>query len=671
MTKPRFELPTKPETLSRALSAYEQVAIARRNALRVGWTHDLAYIKGIRKFRIQWGTGEVQISHRDQYSGELQLRYEQTLQKRQREIGRLMQTDTRPATRPHAIGLDGLRKASTGYALLDYLTTHHNPEEVKHRFVEDLVDFGTAGLALWVYEAFGLGSVAGIENIPPWELLPLPIDPTRLYDVCGHCRDRWVPYEWLKGRDGLRFPRQKDNLRILRVSPGERIPNDSDPEVWLGGGAGGASMPGRLVNGRQKEKGDDYYSEWVYLKEYWIEGEKDRVGRYIVKAGDAILLDADLTGEKTGNRPPVMPIEVGRYYSTGYYGRSFNSPLIPLNKQVEKMLANVFQNIIDLDLYGFRILPTTAGITKASLANMGRNRWLFADYDYSMPHAKPTQLLPQNMGDMPVHAVQLGNGLIDSLSRESEMFSGKAPGRIDNSRSLGILYETMSVPTIPVTASMANVYRRIYSALLDEAPNLLRDKQSIPLVTLDDAMPGLQLDPDSREIMLDHEKLPGPDDMEIDIRERMPRFQERQKAELDEAVKNGRMDWVDYIIECLRKNIDIPLGNRGIVENIRTQWLENLILFGDGETPGTITTNPMIDNHKIQKRIIEDFLARPETRFAAPAVRDKLMAHLDYHTQNLRSWPDQLPDPENFGMLPAQVQQGLMAGAPQGPMQAA
>jgi hypothetical protein len=53
MAYPRFELPSKKEhdELVRVTNHLEGTAKSRRMALRVGWRHDLWWIKGIRSFR--------------------------------------------------------------------------------------------------------------------------------------------------------------------------------------------------------------------------------------------------------------------------------------------------------------------------------------------------------------------------------------------------------------------------------------------------------------------------------------------------------------------------------------------------------------------------------------------------------------------------------------------
>ncbi len=674
MAHPRFELPDgkNPQLLIEALNNIEAAAKSRRLAMRVGWKHDLQWIKGLRNFRILWETGEVEVSHTN-FRGELKMRYEDVLIKRQREEGRLMQIDVRPSVKRKGIGLDAMRKSSVGQVVLDHLVNNIDIETVKQCFLQDIIDFGCAGLGVWVQSSLHLGSAPILEVIHPWELLPLPVEPTRTSDVSGIMRDRWVTLNWLKAKAGLKFP-GKDNLQklnIKRILPGHRLPGDGDPGQMLSQG----NSPLRANEGNNSEvMRTDEYVDWVYLREAWIEGEEGRCCRYIVKAGDWICLDLGEKELAIDGELPVMPITVGQYYDTGFYGRSFISPLIPLNRQQEKMAANLFQNVIDLDMYGIRLIPTTSGIKREALHNLGRNRYLMYEPDYGAWQIKPDQLTPTNMGDAPAKVIGLSHEMMDRISRESDMYSGQAPGRVDNARTMGILYETASIPLIPVTASIAKCFGRAYRAMLQEAGKLLKagegqNAQSIRLSVLDDATAGVVLDPASGEMMLGEDNpIPRPDEVIIDIRERMPRFAEKRKAEVDEALAAGKIDLLDYIIICLKENIDVPLGHQGMVDSVRSAWLENMILFGDGKTPGTIEQNDVADDHKVHLAIVEAFMKRPEWKLAAPAVKNKFVAHKNWHQNQLAQWAEFLPDPSVLGQLPPMMAEQLRAtGQPMGP----
>lgn len=675
MSQPRYQLPpsNSPVDVVRATDLIEAAGMSRRRALRVGWRYDLWYLKGLRNFRAIWATGEVEASHQTD-RGILRMRYEDVLSKRQREIGRLMQSDLRPACRSKGVGIDSLRKASIGQVVLDYLEGNLDGERIKMRFIEDVVDFGTAALGIWVQPSVHLGKQPVIENIPPWELLPIPVEPSRQYDVKGICRDRWVSWPWLQTMDNLKFPKAAEEvqkLEIRKVHPGQKLPNDADPQPHHGGTTASTQSEREAVQ-KANSMEKDISTDWVYLREYWLEGEQGRVGRYIVKVGKWIALDEDLTSKKyEGADPPIMPIATARYYPTGFWGRSFVSPLIPINRKLEQMLANTFQNVIDLDLYGIKIIPTSAGIPRRALQNHGRMRYLFADPDYAMPQSKIYALEPKNMGDFPVKTIAFGNDLIDRISRESDMYSGQAPGRVDSSRALGLLYETSSIPLIPCVSEISSAYSQVYKAMLQEARKLLGAGEgqavSIKLMTLDDAIAGVVIDPGTGEMKIDEESngIPLPHEITVDVRERLPRFKAREEAQLQEAMQEGRLDPVDFMVEVLRKGIDVPLGNRGLAENIRSAWLENIVLFGDGKTPGEIPGNSYFDNHQVHKRILEDFVARPEIKMASEAVQKKLIAHLTFHTEQLGAWPEQVPRPEQLGAMPDELQGQLQSGAQQ------
>jgi len=669
-----FALPAKGKNddIIRLTNNLESTAKARRRSLRIGWRHDLAWLKGIRAFRVDYSTGEVSATYQN-YKGELKLRYEDVLVKRQRECGLLMRTDVRPSVRRKGIGLDALRKAAVGQVTLDQFTSNIPLEPVKEAFVEDLVDFGIAGLGVWVQKSIHLGNNPVVERIPGWELLPLPVDPTRGADVKGIIRDRWVTYDWVKGKESLKFPKADMSaaLGIRYVLPGNRLPGDADPNPSsTGEGGGGTKEP--FVAQRDNADPRKHHTPMVYLREYWVETEPGRCGRYIVKIGDWVALDLDESDLITDGELPIMPIAVAQYFRTGFYGRSFISPLIPINKQQEKLAGNLFQNIIDLDLLGERWIPTTSGINRQRLVNQGRNKYQFYEPDYLAWQVRPFQLLPQNMGDMPGKVLEASHGMIDRLSRESDIWSGRMPGRTDSARAVGLLYETASIPLIPVTAAIAKAFSQMYAAMLQEAGNIFRqgdggNYQAIKLSGLDDAIVGVVFDPTTGTVQLGQDNpIPKPHEVIIDIAERMPKLANQRQMEVDEALQAGKMDLVDYTAICLKQNLDVPLGNRGLVESLRTCWLENMVLFGDGKSPGTIEANDVSDDHRIHMRIHGDFMKSPEWKLASPEVKTKFIIHFNWHRSNLGQWAELLPTPEALSQLPPEVAQQMMASAPQG-----
>jgi len=684
MATPRFYLPPplkgtgKNQPLIDATNMLEEQAKKYRRPLRVGWRYDLWWLRGIRKFRVMWSTGEVGVTYQND-RGELQIRYEDVLVKRQRELGRLMQIDVRPAVKPKGTGLDALRKSSIAQVILDYLESQLNGEEIKGALIQNLVDFGTGGLGVWVQDSVHLGASPTIEVIPPWELLFIPTEPSSSNDINGVVRDRWVSFDWLKSIKSLRLADGADGeaqMMIRTLGPGGRLPGDADPTHTntVGATAGTHKETQQAAANDNKQK---TYTKWAYLREYWIQGEYDRVARYIVKVGDWIALDVEFP-QAGDTECPVMPVSIARYYDTGAYGRSFVSPLVPINRQQEKMVGNLFQNIIDLDLYGLKLLPTTAGIKRDALKNWGRLRYLFVEPDWNAPgRVTVDSLTPTNMGDFPAKIIEMSHGMMDRLSRESDLWSGNAPGRVDNSKTIGILYETSSIPMVPVTSSISNAYARVYKAMLQEAAKMLKSPEAsntIKLLTLDDAIAGVVIDPATGQMRLDDSNpIPSPSEVTLDVRERLPKFKEKDRQELQEQYMamgpKGSMDmnFVDYLVEMLRRGIDIPAGNRGKVENIRTAWLENLILFGDGITPGTILQNEEYDDHMIHLQILTDFMARPEWRLASDAVRAKFLIHKQFHMMALGSWPATVPNPENLAMMDPNLQMGLEQGASAGP----
>ena len=71
-----------------------------------------------------------------------------------------MQSDMRPSIKRRGIGLDAMRKASVAQVTLDHLVSNIDIERVKSNLFENLIDFGTCGLGIWVQSSLHLGEHA-------------------------------------------------------------------------------------------------------------------------------------------------------------------------------------------------------------------------------------------------------------------------------------------------------------------------------------------------------------------------------------------------------------------------------------------------------------------------------------------------------------------------------
>lgn len=642
---PTLILPRKPKELAKALSDAVAAGLDERCVYAVEWRINQWYIRGAREFRdinYREGTARPRYATR---GGELVFRYEDSLVQRQRELGRLQRIDTSPKAAWRTLSLGAVRKAAAAQVFLDGMIDRKIADKQFAEVTKALLDFGT--VALYVsFEGSSDSAYPVVTVVPPWQLLPLPAKPALTGDATGIMYRRTVPLEWLRSRDGLKLGSEAE-MEAYSVAAGARVsqPDDvrqSEALQFTGDISGTAGT--QEIAPQQKV---------VELTECWQESYDGRVDRYIVMIGTKhiaadIRYDA-LEDRANRSRVPWMPIHVMRMYDTGFWARPWMTAVNAMNTEVEIMLQTLSQNVRDLDRFGYLLIPMGLGITKEDLKATGRPRVLFYQPDLNEPTMKPDQLQPATTGDFPGRVAGTFVGLMDRISGASDLFSGKAPGRVDSASGLGLLWETASVPLVPVSAAIERAYAGIYAAVLDWGRRTYSPAKAIQMSSIDDAAAGVVLGSDG-SMTLESNPLPDPAELLITIREREPRSKEQRKQELVTAVQMGIVSPEDLLWINLKERLELPLGNEDILNSVLTAKQRNLLEFNDGVTPGRVAISQW-DDHKVQLKIMLAFMRRPEFSLASPAVKDAFAARWKAHEQATAGYPDAMPHVEDAAMM--------------------
>ena len=116
---------------------------------------------------------------------------------------------------------------------------------------------------------------------------------------------------------------------------------------------------------------------------------------YVICAGGKFLNREDFKLDRV-----FMPLNVARHTPiSGFYGRSFVDPLIPLNMEVEHMTAAMFENVQDWDLYGILVESTTSGLPTQIMRGQDGLKRARYEPDYTAPaDLKPFNIPPVNSG---------------------------------------------------------------------------------------------------------------------------------------------------------------------------------------------------------------------------------------------------------------------------------
>jgi len=265
--------------------------------------------------------------------------------------------------------------------------------------------------------------------------------------------------------------------------------------------------------------------------------------------------------------------------------------------------------------------------------------------------------------------IGLASQLNDKIANQpTKMMSGEAPGRVDSSAGLGFLYEAASVPLTPIAKNIADGASGVYRSLLRHLKDSWTDQKVVEVSSMDDSLAGIILDAEAGTMNLSQNAIPMPEEVDITIKSEVPVSTAKDEAELKESLKEGRITIDEYNFEVRKRGLTLPVGDEASWQNYRRAMLNNIILFGDGKTPGQITVGPF-DVHRIHLNVLLAFVARPEFFAASVGVRDAFYEAIRERQAQMGVFPDQLPFPEESAemmMEPGMLPQGEM---PQLPMQ--
>jgi len=639
---------------------------SKMNPISINWLMNHYYMRGIRNFsNINYGGGTLNASYLDG-SGVLKFRYEDIVAKYQAQLGRLLTINLAPAVSRRGSSLDGLRKASTAQVVLDSAFPQEKVSKLALNSFPPLLHYGTIGFGLWVE---GIDSI-GIEVINPWELIPIPIDVATPSDVRGLMRVRYVPTDYVKGLSITPSKRSKvyKGMEELKV-PFADLPADVSSNfqgtaslTHSGGGffiRSGQSQVETQWKGRHTKK-DKTQMEVTLLVEVWTETTDGYLAEYLIFAGSYEKLKQLYRYDHSKSKY-YMPVKIARDIVVGgFYGRSFIDTLIPLNTEAEYSLSSLFQSVADFDLYGLMMWPASLGTPPEAMRGRDGVKRITFEPDYTTPELKPYNIEPAKMMKPQVDAAMVAGSLMDKVSNQpTEMMKGGAPGRVDSASGLGMLYETSGIPLSPTAKNVAEAVAGVYRSMLGICRDIWPTSKVVEINNLDDSLAGIAFDMETGEINLAKNAIPAPDEVNINIASEIPISKEQQKLELKEALKDQIITLDEYSFKVRELGLSSPVGNEVAYQNYRRAKLENLALFGDGETPGKAIVSER-DMHMIHKSVLDAFMARPEFYAATPAVRDKFIEHYDEHNVGLGIFPEGMEPMEEAAELEMQPPQGGM-----------
>lgn len=628
----RLDFPTKEEQLVDAIERELQPGETEMNVHLVTWKIIDAYLAGVRKFKImdRW-SGHVSIAWENS-KGEIDMRFEEIVRLYLVEAGRYMKMDISPIATKKGESLDSLRKASIANAVLGSLASRIPKDKFKRKIIIPFLKYGTVGVSH--YETGDPDMPDIIEAVAARQLRGFPAYVDGIDNLMGIARVRWVPMDWLKEKmktvHNTKMPQdpwtrfRAEDIPWGSTPPGQQSYDRLSPQGYDPGSTVqvrrrdllGTQLDNRT--GRSRKDGRPY----VKLEEVYVyDDSQEFVGRYIVKAGDVILVDENF--EKKGVKV-VCPLHVARHTDIGrMFARGFVHPLIPFNDQIEKMFQSLFKNIRELDTFGTLFIPGASGIDVKRWRTGIRPKIEKFDPDPLNPGGQPFTLGPHNTGTMPAKIAEIALQQMQRLANQGPAFQGETSGRIDSAAGLGFLFNTGNIALGLPTHGMADALSGAYSRLLQVAKDRLGPGDTIELATIDDAVAGVIIDPTTGLMELSDNPLPNPWEVDVNIKDRAPRDRNVRKEELKELFTMQLVDPTRFWIAALEENLDFPGANKEIWETWRKVTWQIIVLFRDGKTPGPLVVGEHTQNPDIQLMAVQQFMNKIEFALAEPAVRQR------------------------------------------------
>jgi hypothetical protein len=657
------------------------------------WSHTFYYLQGLREVASRYGTRHLPAKSFRDKMGRLRIRVEKALQMYQTEVGRLLTIDLNPVVdRKPGLALDAVRKESTAQAFLE--------DAVRLPF--DLGLPGTRAAHLCAYGNVGYGVFAGqdkdapwrprLQIIPIWELRPIPAMVASRSDLVGLEWFKWVPYEDLrKSVKAFHYPDSKNEsrLKLQDVAIGGRVETDQSPvrdPVENPGQNTGFDPSLEEVRSPTSKRASDTI-KFVQLRQFYIHDDNGRLIRYIVLLGDHLAYDEDYTDEETlrdfGGIQPLMPIHLEDYLQTGtLFSRGFVDRLIPLNRQMEFLIADAIDNMVKADRQRKTWIPAAAGNNRREMQNIdSKSPFAYFHVDALAPTAYPRTIDPSNVGDTQGRLVNMLATIMDNLGAQGPLFSGNMPGRADAGPAVNAALEANRIPMASAGEASTRCWVGIYRAILSYIKiHFLRTVQkgtmpknvNIRLGRLDQRIIGVKIDKDTGSIQLDPDLIPDPLTIDITIRAARPRDPETVLMELKEQLQGGLIPETIYWIKIVQEGLDVPVPSMTPYNNYEKAWLENLILFGDGQEPGTIEHIDAAEDHQIHLMVHNELVSSQVFFAASDIVQRKVMNHMQmYHGVRQSNTTDRAVALDQFGLLQNMSPEMLQAagqqlmGAPQ------
>lgn len=648
MSQYQFKLPKNKKEICQVIRDHAEKEISRLSHRRITWLLAYYYLNGMRRFDVfDPESGNISPHYLDE-EGNLEFQSQEMLSAIDRVASRLSSMDLRPKVLRTGTSLPMIRQRSVAQLLAESLVNPDQIAEVSTQFAHLFTTLGACGIQGHITTEPTVGLTGDLEVVHPKEILPFPSLGVDYTKKCGMIRQRIVPLETLVEKFGSRVKSNLEEMEYYEIEIGDPIEDHNENSE---------SSVAHNVNafdGKGYKGGAAEGMKVVRVRELWIDGPRGTCSRYIICSGDYLIEDQDLSGSQT-----YCPIGFARFMENGsFHGAGLFDLLFSINREMEKMLKTLFNNIRELDRYGVVVMPQGSFNERSVLREVGNGlRMIAYQPDPLNEKFSPFVIQPHNAGDIPGKTAAFAKSLMQGINPVQDLIAEK--GRVDSATGLQFLDEQINKAMTNPTMGVVQAFGRMYRSLVSNASReLMLNPQPITVKALNLELAGAVIDFETSEISFKNNPIPNVSQLTFSVNQIHPRSEVARKQEALQMLQAGLMDPDGLKLFALKEGLDFAMwmdedqsAYEQVVQNILT-------LYGDGSEPGQVIITPHTSRPEFQMRVLNGFMSSPLMGRAQPEVMDEFKKYREAMIQFMgASLPAMVPNPDSAALFSEQQQQ--------------
>ena len=619
---------------------------------RLTWLVAWYYINGARRFDVFSPDTGALSAHFVDGAGNMEFQSGELMSVMDRTTGRLKEIDLWPKVVRSDNSLDAVRERSMMQILMDAAIDPAALDRTSSKFIHLYTLLGSCGVTGQTFQSPARGLSTDFEVIHPKELFPFPSFGTDFTKAGGMVRQRVVPFKWLQARFGRKIVDNKKDMEVYEVPLGS-VASVENSEQDEGRGGTGGRVRWNFQEGAGGPTAGDISVEVTRIRELWTEGPGSLCDEYVLTSGDYTVKHSVYDGVEA-----YCPIGMRTFIDTGtFHGAGLFDLLFSSVRELEKLLKSLYNNIRDLDKYGFLVLPHGGFNHDTLFKDVGEGlRVAYYEPDYTGSDVKPFMVSPYNAGDAPGKVAGLAKAMLEGLSPIKDLAEEK--GRIDSASGLQFLDEQMGRYMTNATNNLRGAFSDMYQGLAaDVLANVVESSNPVPVGKLTVELAGVIIDPETQKVSFQDNPLPTVGRLAFGVRGRTIQSQTAKLERAIDMIEKKMADPMKVMLYFLKEGMEPPIYMEEERAAYDTVVRNILLLYGDGKRPGMVIITPHNVLPQLQMRVLGAFMNSPIMGMANPEVQNSF---IDYKESLLQLMgpilPPGMPPPDDL----AAIQQEIM-----------